>query len=442
MAIEWVIAMKIIKNLIDIDLKHSDQKHLLINGNNGLADYISPEDYTFLKKWCMYETIESAEADNPLLYKHMIAREYIVPDSYNEDEIRDRICERLKAKNEKKTQKYCRVHFLLTYACNFACPYCYEQAHRHSNRLSFEQVDKIFSIYNNEIKDIGFFGGEPLLPGNMDLIKYIISKAPSATYNVTTNGYYLDAFIDILEQINVVSLQITLDGSREQHNKTRILTNGRGTYDKIIDNIKLALQRGLPTTIRMNVSPENIDDCLVAKRYIESQNWGNDHLWFDLQPIFQASHSEHDQLYASLFSNDVDATKKNLTLQHLPPISNFLYNKVPLKPMIKACDADCFYRFYDPHGDVYSCIASVGNKRKRIGTYWPEISVEEKSFLTRDITTIPRCRSCKYALLCGGGCANAVSPDNDITATPNCYTMFNDISNTVPRIYQLLKEQN
>ena len=254
--------MKIIKNLIDIDLKHSNQKHLLINGNNGLADYISPEDYVFLKKWCIYENVELAETENPMLYRHMINREYIVPDSYNEEEIRNGICERIKDTNEKKTRKFCRVHFLLSYACNFACPYCYEKSHQ-SSRLSFEQIDKIFSMYDDEIRDIGFFGGEPLLPGNMDVIKYIISKAPSATYNVTTNGYYLDEFIDILEQINVVSLQITLDGSREQHNKTRILTNGKGTFDKVIGSIKLALQRGLPTTVRMNVSPENIDDSRI-----------------------------------------------------------------------------------------------------------------------------------------------------------------------------------
>ena len=48
--------MKIIKNLVDIDLKHSNQKHLLINGNNGLADYISPEDYAFLKNGVRMKT--------------------------------------------------------------------------------------------------------------------------------------------------------------------------------------------------------------------------------------------------------------------------------------------------------------------------------------------------------------------------------------------------
>ena len=433
--------MKIIKYLIDVDLKHEDQKHLLINGNNGLADLISPEDYVFFRQWCTSGNIADAELENPVLYNNLLERGYIVPCSYDEDEARAKVCETIKKRNVVKTNKYCRVHFLLTYSCNFACPYCYEQQHRSNDKLSFEQVDKIFSLYDNNITEIGFFGGEPLLPGNKEIIEYIISKAPKATYNIITNGYYLNDYLDILERINVVYLQITLDGNREQHNKTRMLVNGKSTYDRIIESIRLSLQRGLPTVVRMNVSPDNIEGCLETKQYIESQGWGKDNLWFDLQPIFQASHSEHAQLYSSLFKDDVNAVKKNLNLKHLPPISNFLYNKVPLKPIVKACDADCFYRYYDPRGDIYSCIASVGDKRKRIGTYWPELAYEERSFLTRDITTIPKCRTCEFALLCGGGCANAVNPDSDIMETPNCYTMFNDVNVTIPSVYRLMKER-
>lgn len=434
--------MKFIRYLIDIDLKHEDQKHLLINGNNGLADLISPEDYIYFKRWSQSKDLETAESENTVLYNKLLQRGYIVPPNYDEDTERAKICDTVKRRMSIKTSKYCRVHFLLTYACNFACPYCYEKEHRGAARLSFEQVDKIFSIYDDNIPEIGFFGGEPLLPGNMEIIKYIISKAPNSSYNIITNGYYLKDYIDILDKINVVFLQITLDGNKERHNQTRILVNGKGTYDTVLESIKLSLQRGLPTIVRMNVSPDNIDGCLETKQYIESQGWGKDNLWFDLQPIFQTTHSEHANLYSTLLDDDVESAKKNLNLKHLPPISNFLYNKVPLKPIIKACDADCFYRFYDPHGDIYSCIASVGDKRKRIGTYWPELTYEDKSFLTRDITTIPKCKSCKFALLCGGGCANAVNPDLDITETPNCYTMYNDINVTVPSVYRLMKERD
>lgn len=432
--------MKIIKNLIDIDLKHNDHKHLLINGNNGLADLVSPEEYRFIAKWNTGNCLSLAESENPLLYSKLLEREYIVSDAYDEDDIRMTICKAIKQRNKIKTEKFCRVHFLLTYACNFACPYCYEQHHRSNSTLSFEQVDRIFEIHNHKLSDIGFFGGEPLLPGNRDVIKYIISKAPDATYSITTNGYYLKDYIDILKHINIVSLQITLDGNREQHDRTRMLANGNGTFDTTIESIKLSLQQGFPTTVRMNATIDNIQACLETKKYIENQNWGNRNLWFNIQPVFQLTHNEHKQLYSKLFIDDVTAVNKNTILKHLPPISNFLYNNVPLRPVIKACDAECYYRFYDPEGNIYSCIASVGDKRKRIGTYWPTLLYEENSFLTRDITTIPKCKTCKYALLCGGGCANAINPENSIMETPNCYTMMYDISVTIPEVYKLKKE--
>ena len=433
--------MKFINNLIDIDLKHEDQKHLLINGNNGFADLVSPGNYALLRKCYNNGSIETLESQNPELFHQLLKRGYIVPDVYDENEERMKVCNMIKHRNAIKLRKYCRVHFLLTYACNFACPYCYEQQHRSNSRLTTEQVDKIFSLHDNSISDIGFFGGEPLLPGNKEIMKYIISKAPHATYSIITNGYYLSDFLDILEQINVVFLQITLDGSKEQHNKTRVLSNGDGTYDVILESIKLSVQRGFPTVVRMNISIDNIEGCIETKKYIEDQEWAKDNLRFDLQPIFQASHTEHAQLYSTLILNDCEALNRNQNLQHLPPISNFLYNGVPLKPIVKACDADCFYRFYDPCGDVYSCIASVGDTRKRIGTYWPKQTWEDNSFLTRDITTIPQCRECKYALLCGGGCANAVSPDADIMVTPNCYTIANDINVTVPTVYRLMRDK-
>ena len=224
------------------------------------------EEYSILDRW-INSTIVKEE--NPSLFSNLLKIEYIVPEQYDENKVREKICANLKNRQKILYNKYCRVHFLLTYACNFACPYCYEHKNNYSKILSKEQVDKIFAIHNNNIKNIGFFGGEPLLPCNKEIIEYIISKAPNATYNITTNGYYLDQYIDILKNINIVSLQITLDGNKELHDKTRILSNGKGTYDKVISGIKCALQHGLPTTIRMNISQDNVDACLKEKEHIE-----------------------------------------------------------------------------------------------------------------------------------------------------------------------------
>ena len=105
--------MKIIKNLIDIDLKHDDHKHLLINGNNGLADLVSPEEYRFIAKWNTGNCLSLAESENPLLYSKLLEREYIVSDAYDEDDIRMTICKAIKQRNKIKTEKFCRVHFFV-----------------------------------------------------------------------------------------------------------------------------------------------------------------------------------------------------------------------------------------------------------------------------------------------------------------------------------------
>ena len=71
-----------------------------------------------------------------------------------------------------------------------------------------------------------------------------------------------------------------------------------------------------------------------------------------------------------------------------------------------------------------------------MGTYYPEFMLKEKSFLTRDITKIEQCRTCKNALFCGGGCPNGIPEDKDIYS-PNCYSFWNETENTVPAIFRL-----
>lgn len=93
-------------------------------------------------------------------------------------------------------------------------------------------------------------------------------------------------------------------------------------------------------------------------------------------------------------------------------------------------------QFYDPEGDIYNCILAVGQKAKAVGTYFPEFRLKEKSFLTRDITKIEECRTCKNALFCGGGCPNGIPDDWDIYS-PNCYGFCNEVENTIPVIYRL-----
>lgn len=169
---------------------------------------------------------------------------------------------------------------------------------------------------------------------------------------------------------------------------------------------------------------------------IESTEWGKK-VEFEIQPLFQCGKDEGNVLYEKLMEQDMKGTSgANRILKKMLPLSDFLYKGTPLRPIIRACDPEGIMRFYDPYGDIYNCILAVGQKTKAVGTYFPEYRLKEKSFLTRDITKIKECRTCKNALFCGGGCPNGLPDDRDVYS-PNCINFYNEIQNRIPDIYRM-----
>ena len=58
-----------------------------------------------------------------------------------------------------------------------------------------------------------------------------------------TNGYLLtEAMIINMKEFGTYALQITVDLNKSIHDKRRILANGEGSYDVIIDNIKKSIE--------------------------------------------------------------------------------------------------------------------------------------------------------------------------------------------------------
>lgn len=304
--------------------------------------------------------------------------------------------------------------------------------------MTTEMIDKVFEI-NPELNHIGLFGGEPLLPENRYLIEYIFRKAPKAKYYVITNGFYLEEYMDLLQSVQFHNIQVTLDGTEKKHNETRFQIKGQPTYYKIISGIQKCLSAEIPVTIRMNLSLENYEDLLREKSMIESTDWGKK-VTFEIQPLFQCGRGEEDVLYERLLDQDAGrGPGANQILNKMLPLANFLYKGTRLRPIIRACDPEGIMRFYDPDGDIYNCILAVGQKVKAVGTYFPEFRLKGKSFLTRDITKIKECRTCKNALFCGGGCPNGI-PDNGDIYSPNCYGFCNEVENTIPAIFRLKQD--
>lgn len=73
-----------------------------------------------------------------------------------------------------------------------------------------------------------------------------------------TNGYELESFLDFIEEYQIHWLQVTLDGTAEQNDRRRLHKDGLPTYDRILENVELALRRGVDISLRVNVGHENL----------------------------------------------------------------------------------------------------------------------------------------------------------------------------------------
>lgn len=186
--------------------------------------------------------------------------------SDNQDELAE--LEFLENKTKYQTDQL-NMMVVVTNACNFRCEYCVQE-HEIKNLSSNAEHNILEFIKNNaKIKrniTISWFGGEPLL--KFADIKRMLHKACQygdeygckITSDITTNGYLLnEQNIREMKQLNVKSIQITIDGDRESHNKRRYLAGAGETYDKIKENLIKVSEQNIFVILRINIDEKNVD---------------------------------------------------------------------------------------------------------------------------------------------------------------------------------------
>lgn len=149
----------------------------------------------------------------------------------------------------------------VTEQCNFRCNYCYEDFAL--PKMSEGVVSGVKSLISKRIRtlkrlDISWFGGEPLMAKSVidDICQHILSERTlnpdlRFTSNMTSNGYLLSSdYFQKLGSYGLESIQISLDGTPEDHNKSRIRADGAGTFNKIWERL-LAIRDETTATIQV-----------------------------------------------------------------------------------------------------------------------------------------------------------------------------------------------
>jgi uncharacterized protein len=161
-------------------------------------------------------------------------------------------------------------HLILypTEKCSFRCTYCYEDFS--IGKMSPEVVSGVKQLIDErtiqvENFELSWFGGEPLLAKDIifDIQNHVKSNGRNFQFaaNITTNGYELDLEnAQKLCDAGVTTYQISLDGSRDSHNSTRVGKGGFPTFDRIITNLisMKSLKNDFKVILRLHFHPNNI----------------------------------------------------------------------------------------------------------------------------------------------------------------------------------------
>lgn len=342
------------------------------------------------------------------------------------------------------------LHIIPTYDCNFRCPYCYEK-HRLScgeewmkKTMSKEMADKIFAVVEKEKKrgiavpECGLYGGEPFLPENSEIIEHIAKKAAEAGMKLraVTNGYSLEHFQDILSGYPFKSLQITLDGTKEENDRRRVFIGGGGSYDKILENISLVLSKGVHVHVRINTGPGNIDSVHDLMQVFEEKGFtGHPEFHYYFAPTEGENYPGKDYGVSSgdIVENLVrNGFEKKDAMKHVAEygkivskLTRLMEKKEYLMPVDSYCGAEKMMYLIDREGAVYTCWDFAAIDKMRVGS----IDMEKEKFAFnfellkwtfRNTAQMPECMRCPYVFVCGGGCAAKAYMKTGDLRKPHC----------------------
>jgi uncharacterized protein len=414
--------------------KQIEGKKLLVNQLYGALDVVDENTAKALSQGTISE-IDDKEQER------LLRRGHLTEDPNREIEDM-RILSRTARKIGRSTAG---IVLLPTYDCNFRCSYCFEK-HRLEKgdqwlqkTMSRELVDAIFRAVDGMkkrgmvIKGCTLFGGEPLLSKNIDLIRYISQKAKDHSMDISaiTNGYELDSYIDLIKEFSFSSLQITLDGEKEENDRRRVHKDGGGSYDRILENVELAIRNNIKIELRINVGPANINTAYSLVHVFEERGLTkSEHFSYYFKATSGENYPGKDygvsdpQIFEMLLNKGLSfeeaANHESEYISIKNELEELFEKKHYFTPSPNYCGSEAGMHVIDPAGLIYTCWDLVAREDYVIGMVDQEagkflFGFDMAKWRARTVQNMPKCSICPYLFSCRGGCAARAAEEGDFT---------------------------
>ncbi len=297
----------------------------------------------------------------------------------------------------------------ITKGCNFRCTYCYEDLNGY--KMSEDNQKAIVRYIEKKLAEgviknviINWFGGEPTM--NMECIInmgkdiYRICKKYDVEYisGITTNGYLLnEKNVEALYNAHVSVFQVTIDGGPEIHDTQRVLADGRGTFQKIYENLKKLKEMSgeYKVVLRTNISRKMLGN---MRTYVElmKEFFLDERFSAVFHPVVNFEDMSHEVSDEEVLKEVINAMREGFVFA---PLTEFL-----------SLDSSFCYGIKENHYvidtnlDVTKCTA-VNEPYSIVGKISLEGELIPNSFMNvwRGARVSEKCKGCENFAGCGGG---------------------------------------
>ena len=331
------------------------------------------------------------------------------------------------------------------------CKYCFASTGDYGQGrklMSVETGKKALDFLIEKSEDrkfleVDFFGGEPML--NFEAVKAIVEYGRKREkeankvfrFTITTNGLMMND--EQLEFINreMKNVVLSIDGRKEVHDYMRPLPNGKGTYDRIVENFKrFAKARGdKEYYVRGTYTKNNLD---FSNDIMHLYELGFDQI--SVEPVMadpKEPYAITEGDLAKIFREYEILAAKITDILDSGKFINFFHFMIDLDQgpcaikRLRGCGSGNEYICIAPDGDIYPCHQFVGIEKYHMGNIFDgtfDLDIKNE-FASAHVYSKPECKKCWAKFYCSGGC-NA-----------NNYTYAGDIHNAHKLSCQIQKKR-
>lgn len=330
--------------------------------------------------------------------------------------------------------------------CNLNCRYCFKDSeYLGKESLNFEQAKAAIDFLTDTYAPMGeryivdlSGSGEPLL--KIDLIKQItnyccekrkkIFKLIGVMFasNLTLLTPEIAEYLDQPSAEAPFAVGTSIDGDQLTNDRNRIYASGKGTYEDIVNSLKLFKNKKIGTAVTLTPVNQNVDeiydhlyrlpnvDC-ISMRFVRSFDGGK-YDFENFDPDYLVEH--YSKLCDNIIAN-VRAGRKDYLIMLLKGSDYFgdmLKNNI-LKGITRwyRCDAGRNRIVINDKGDVFACSVFYNNKDFCMGNIYtnPPSYGQSSQFWEISKQRSEKCPQCPIRMVCGGECyANGYLKHNDI----------------------------